>query len=218
MSLTSDLDQPGPEEARWDEFARELDEFRARTVSMADEFSLATPQLREEGQPLPLNWARQYVNWTERRNQLATELSSRLGTGSVSEQSFSEWSKSIHDRRDVLRAEREQEAAEIRSVMRILQRVQGSTSTDSQLNSSPEIEQARTLATILIERINDPETRAVVMQDSGTRKGLESMLLLIDGTNDSEKEEQAVSDVEVMFGRKLSIALLRGRISAPQID
>jgi len=215
MTSTTPLDQPGPEETRWDEIAQTLDEFRLRTVSMADEFSLMIPHLREEGSPLSTSWKRLYVDWSDRRAQLATEIASRLDVPSVSEQTFSEWSQSIHQKRDALRTAREREAQAVRSVAEVIQRVQGLNSLDTQFNGSTEMDQARTLASILLERLNDPSTRSVVMEDAATMKGMCAVLLLIDGTSDNELEEQAVADVETMFGRKLSIALLRGRITAP---
>jgi hypothetical protein len=100
-------------------------------------------------------------------------------------------------------------------VAEVIQRVQGLSSLDTQFNGSAEMDQARTLASIMLERLNDPTTRSVVMEDVATMKGMCAVLLLIDGTPDNELEEQAVADVETMFGRKLSIALLRGRITAP---
>lgn len=215
MSFITPLDQPGPDELRWEEIARKLEEFRSKTVSLSDEFSLAIPPLREEGTPLPANWARQYVDWSERRAQLATEIASGLGIASVSEQSFSDWNRSIDLQRSELRAIREREVQAITDVVGVVQRVQGLQSTDAQLNSSDEMAQARTLASILLEKLSDPATRAVVMEDAGTLKGLRSVLVLIDGTTESEVEEEAVADVETMFGRKLSIALLRGRVTAP---
>ncbi len=215
MSFIAPLDQPGPDELRWEEIARNLEEFRSKTVSLSDEFSLAIPPFREQGTPLPANWARQYVDWSERRAQLATEIASGLGVASVSEQSFSDWNRSIDQRQNELRAVREREVQAITEVVNVVQRVQGLQSTDAQLNSSDEMDQARMLATILLEKLSDPATRAVVMEDSGTLKGLRAVLVLIDGTSVSETEELAVADVEAMFGRKLSIALLRGRVTAP---
>lgn len=215
MISATPFDQPGPEELRWDEIAQTLEEFRSRTISMADEFSLMIPHLREQGSPLSTSWKRQYIDWSDRRAQLATEIASRLEVTSVAEQTFSEWSQSINQRRDELRAVREREAQAIGTVAGVIQRVQGLSSQDAQFNGSAELDQARTLASILLERLNDPATRSVVMEDAATMKGMCAVLLLIDGTTDNELEEQAVADVETMFGRKLSIALLRGRITAP---
>ena len=209
------LDQPGPDELRWDELARTLDEFRAKTVAMADEFSSSIPQMREQGTPLPSTWKRSYIDWNDRRAQLATEIAARLGVASVAEQPFSDWSQSINEKRDELRLVREREAEAIGAVSGVLQRVHGLQSKDPQVNGNPELEQARSLATILLERLHDPATRPVVMQDANSMKGMCAVLLLIDGTHETELEEQAVSDVETMFGRKLSIALLRGRVTAP---
>ena len=215
MTSIAPLDQPGPEELRWDELASSLEEFRTKTVSLADEFSLAIPQLREQGTPLPSSWKRNYIDWSDRRTQLSTEIASRLGVATVADQSFTDWAESIDQKRGELRAIREQEAAAVRTVTELLQRIQGLQSTDAQVNSNPELEQARSLGTILLERLGDPATRSVVMQDANTMKGMCAVLLLIDGTTETEVEEQAVSDVEAMFGRKLSIALLRGRVTAP---
>ena len=67
---------------------------------------------------------------------------------------------------------------------------------------------------MLLERLGDPATRTVVLEDAVTMKGMCSLLLLCDGTTDQDAEEQAVADVDAMFGRKLSIALLRGRLTA----
>jgi|GEM_PF-2813530 len=215
MSSNMPYDQPGPDELRWEELAGILEEFQQKTVSMADDFSLMIPRLREQGTPLTSTWKRQYIDWNDRRTQLTTEIASRLGVPSVSEKPFSEWKDSILQKRDELRAIRERDAEAIRSVVNVFQRVHGLSSTDAQLNSSAEISQARTLASVLIERVSDPTTRSMVMEDAATMKGMCALLLLVDGTSDNEAEEQAVTDVDAMFGRKLSIALLRGRITAP---
>lgn len=208
------FDSPSPDEIRWDELARTVAEFHERTVAMADEFAQMIPLLREHGTPLTTTWKRQYIDWNDRRNQIATEVASRLGVPSVNEKSFTEWKRAAEDKRDELRAVREQEAESIHAVASIIERVQGLSSTDAQLHNSTEVTQARTLATVLLERLGDPATRTVVLEDVATMKGLCALLLLADGTSDQEAEEQAVADVDAMFGRKLSIALLRGRLTA----
>lgn len=209
------VDQPGPEEIRWIELARTVEEFHERTVAMADEFAQMVPRLRDHGTPLTTTWKRQYIDWNDRRNQIATEVATRLGVPSVNEKSFTEWKDAIEQKRDELRAIRERDIEAVRSVAHVIQRIQGLSSTDTQLNNSAEITQARTLASVLLERLGDPTTRTVVLEDAVTMKGMCSLLLLADGTSDQEAEEQAVADVDAMFGRKLSIALLRGRITAP---
>ena len=210
-------DQPGPEEIRWSELLRTVDEFHEKTIAIADDFAQMVPRLREHGTPLTTTWKRQYIDWNDRRNQIATEVASRLGVPSVNEKSFAEWKEAIEQKRDELRAIRERDAEAVRSVVNVIQRVQGLSSTDSALNNSAEVTQARTLATVLLERLGDPTTRAVVLEDAVTMKGMCSLLLLVDGTSDQDAEEQAVADVDAMFGRKLSIALLRGRITAQAV-
>lgn len=215
MPFTLSSNQAGPEEVRWNELARTVDEFHEKTVAMADEFAQMVPLLREQGTPLTTTWKRQYIEWNDRRNQIATEVASRLGVPSVNEKSFAEWKDAIEQKRDELRAVRERDAEAIRSVAHVIQRVQGLSSTDTQLNNSAEVTQARTLASVLLERLSDVATRTVVLEDAATMKGMCSLLLLADGTSDQDAEEKAVADVDAMFGRKLSIALLRGRLTAP---
>ncbi len=218
MPSNNSFDCPGPDEIRWSELARTVDEFHERTVAMAEEFSQMIPRLREHGTPLTTTWKRQYIEWNDRRNQIATEVASRLGVPSVNEKSFAEWKSEIEQKRDELQAIRERDAEAIRSVSNVIQRVQGLNSTDTNLNNSTEVTQARALATVLLERLSDPATRSVVLEDAATMKGMCSLLLLADGTSDQEAEEQAVADVDGMFGRKLSIALLRGRLTAPTVQ
>lgn len=217
MPYTLPSDQPGPEEIRWSELLRTVDEFHEKTIAIADDFAQMVPRLREHGTPLTTTWKRQYIDWNDRRNQIATEVASRLGVPSVNEKSFAEWKEAIEQKRDELRAIRERDAEAVRSVVNVIQRVQGLSSTDIALNNSAEVTQARTLATVLLERLGDPTTRAVVLEDAVTMKGMCSLLLLVDGTSDQDAEEQAVADVDAMFGRKLSIALLRGRITAQAV-
>ncbi|MFO1007869.1 MAG: hypothetical protein U0929_18055 [Planctomycetaceae bacterium] len=217
MPYTLPSDQPGPEEIRWGELLRTVDEFHEKTIAIADDFAQMVPRLREHGTPLTTTWKRQYIDWNDRRNQIATEVASRLGVPSVNEKSFAEWKEAIEQKRDELRAIRERDAEAVRSVVNVIQRVQGLSSTDTALNNSAEVTQARTLATVLLERLGDPATRAVVLEDAVTMKGMCSLLLLVDGTSDQDAEEQAVADVDAMFGRKLSIALLRGRITAQAV-
>ena len=218
MSSHLPTDQPGPDEIRWSELARTVEEFHEKTIAIADDFAQMVPRLREHGTPLTTTWKRQYIEWNDRRNQIATEVATRLGVPSVNEKSFAEWKEAIEQRRDELRAIRERDIAAVRTVANVIQRVQGLSSTDTLLNNSSEVTQARTLATVLLERLGDPATRTVVLEDAATMKGMCSLLLLADGTADHEAEEQAVTDVDDMFGRKLSIALLRGRITAPAVS
>ena len=214
MPITLSSDQPGSEEIRWSELLRTVEEFHEKTMAIADDFAEMVPRLREHGTPLTTTWKRQYIDWNDRRNQIATEVASRLGVPSVNEKSIAEWKEAIEQKRDELRAIRERDAEAVRSVVTVIGRVQGLSSTDSALNNSSEVTQARTLATVLLERLGDPATRTVVLEDAVTMKGMCSLLLLCDGTTDQDAEEQAVADVDAMFGRKLSIALLRGRLTA----
>lgn len=218
MPITLPTEQPGPEEIRWSELARTVEEFHERTTAMADEFAQMVPRLRDHGTPLTTTWKRQYIDWNDRRNQIATEVASRLGIPSVSEQSFADWKDAIENKRNELRVIRERATEAVQAVAQVIQRVQGLSATDPQLKNSAEVTQARTLASVLLERLSDPATRTVVLEDAATMKGMCSLLLLADGTSDQEAEEQAVADVDAMFGRKLSIALLRGRLTAPLVQ
>lgn len=218
MPITLSSDQPGPDEIRWSELLRTVEEFHEKTTAIADDFAQMIPQLREHGVPLTTTWKRQYIDWNDRRNQIATEVASRLGVPSVNEKSFAEWKEAIEQKRDELRAIRERDAEAVRSVVDVVRRVQGLSSTDAALNNSSEVTQARTLAAVLLERLSDPATRSVVLEDAVTMKGMCSLLLLVDGTSDQDAEEQAAADVDAMFGRKLSIALLRGRLTAPAVS
>ena len=218
MAFTIPLNPPSAEEIHLDELAQKVDGFRLITAAMADDFSISLPRLRDEGTPLPTSWKRQYIDWTDQRSQMATEISSALGVPSISSQGFSDWVRLINDQRDGLRAVREIDAESVNSVAEMFERIQGLHSDDPALHNSPELQQIRQLGKSSLQRLSDPASRSEVVNDAAMQQALDAVLALADDRSDGEEEESQYTLVESMFGRKLAIALLRRRITAPPFE
>ncbi len=215
MSAIIPSDQLSPDELRCDELAHKLNELQGNSYTLASEASLAIPLLREQGLPFSTAWLERYHQWSKRRSELAIEVAAFIGQSSVPELALPEWKRALDRKRNELRASRDRDAAMVFEVTEVLQRVQGLQVAKGESVDQSELEAPRDLAALLLDKLGDHATRQVVLDDATTMQALRAILILVDGTLDSDAEEQASGEVESTFGRKLVIGLLRGRITAP---
>ena len=218
MSAHTTSDQLSPEEQLCEEIAGKLRELQANAYSLANEISLATPLLREQGLPVSSDCVERYRKWSERRFELSGEVATFLGLGSVSEMALPDWKRALDRKRNELRASRDRDAAVVLEVTEILQRVQGLQVVKGEANTHAEVNELCTWASNLLLKLGDHAERRGVLEDVENLKGLRAILFLIDaakdGSLDTEAEDHAVEVIESLFSRKLATALLRGRVTA----
>ena len=219
MSASIASDQLSPDELLLEEIARQLEQLRIQSSALANEISLATPLLREQGLPLPSRWAERYIEWSESRSRFTHEYAAFAGVSPTAELALPDWKRALDRKRNELRASRDRDAAVVFEVTELLQRVQGLQVVKGESNTHAEVNELCTLGSNLLLKLGDHTERRGVLEDVEPLKGLRAILFLIDaakdGSLDSEAEDQAVEVVEAQFSRKLATALLRGRVTAP---
>ncbi len=215
MSAHTASELLSPDEQFCEEFAHKLHELQADSYSLAHEVTLATPLLREQGLPLSEVLLEGYRKWSVRRSELAVAVAPFVGLASIAGLPLPDWKRALDRKRNELRASRDRDAAAILEVTEILQRVQGLQVAKGESLDQAEINAPRQLAGSLLDKMADHATRRSALDDASTIKSLRAILCLIDGTLDSEAEEQADDVVRSEFSRKLAIALVGGRITAP---
>ena len=221
MSANITPDQLSPDELLCEEIARQLEQLRIQSSALANEISLATPLLREQGLPLPSRWTERYIEWSELRSRFTHEYASFTGVIPTAELTLPDWKRALDRKRNELRASRDRDAAVVLEVAEILQRVQGLQVVKGESNTHAEVNELCTWASNLQLKLGDHAERRGVLEDVENLKGMRAILFLIDaakdGSLDSDAEDQAVEVVETLFSRKLATALLRGRVTTPSL-
>ncbi len=215
MSAHTASELLSPDEQHCEEFAHKLHELQADSYSLANEVTLATPLLREQGLPLSEVLLEGYRKWSVRRSELAIAVAPFVGLASITGLTLPDWKRALDRKRNELRASRDRDAAAIFEVTELFQRVQGIHLAKGESFDQAEIDDLRKLAGLLLEKMANHATRRVVLDDTPTIETFRAILCLVDGTMDSDAEDQAVEVVESTCSRKLANALLRGRLVAP---
>ena len=110
MSANTASDQLSPDELLCEEIARQLEQLRIQSSALANEISLATPLLREQGLPLPSRWTERYIEWSELRSRFTHEYASFTGVIPTAELTLPDWKRALDRKRNELRASRDRDA------------------------------------------------------------------------------------------------------------